>query len=651
MRLWRAACAVLIAWAAGAPVLADTPHPPLEAYGELPSVRDMTLSPDGNTVAFITRADGADLITVYDRTTGDLSHRARLDNVATRELWFADNDHLIIFASDTAETFYGNQKYEFSAAASLDIQTNTLTWLLRGQRGVYAYQSGLGRIVGRDDGNGAVYMPAYMGTRAEDPSRDLLRVDLKTGRGAVSKRGNPNTLDWIVDRDGTIIAREDYSNATDKYEIMSFVSGKKKTVLQASGERPPYSLIGVKSDSSALLVMPSDASDGDYDDLLELDFDGKISPAGLTRPGADVEAIYSDMNRFVSGVRYSGTLPSYRFYDPEVDKAVADMVGRFPTSAVFLTSWSEDWSTILYLIYDSRTTGQYVLQDRKTGKLMAISARRPDIPNEAVGEIAVVKYPARDGLSIPAILTWPAGVDPAERKNLPLIVLPHGGPASYDSVTFDWMAQYFANRGYVVLQPNFRGSAGYGLDFLKAGYGEWGRKMQDDVTDGALALVQGGVVDPARICIVGGSYGGYAALAGGAYTPDLYACVVAIAPVSDLPRMIGNVADERGRDHWAVAYWKELIGDPRAEKEKLAEISPVNAAGRFKAPVMLIHGDDDTVVPYEQSEMMRDALEAKGKDVTMVTLESEDHWLSDGDTRTKTLRAMSDFVDAHIGQK
>jgi dipeptidyl aminopeptidase/acylaminoacyl peptidase len=211
------------------------------------------------------------------------------------------------------------------------------------------------------------------------------------------------------------------------------------------------------------------------------------------------------------------------------------------------------------------------------------------------------------------------------------------------------MAQYFANRGYLVLQPNFRGSDGYGKNFQEAGYGEWGGKMQDDVTDGVLTLIQSGTVDPQRICIVGGSYGGYAALAGGAYTPGLYKCVVAIAPVSDLPLMIKDEAEFLQKNHWILAYLKEAIGDIQRDRSRLEAISPVNAADQFLAPVLLIHGDDDTVVPFEQSEVMAKALKDNGKSVTFVKLKSEDHWLSHGDSRKAALRAASQFVDENIG--
>jgi len=232
----------------------------------------------------------------------------------------------------------------------------------------------------------------------------------------------------------------------------------------------------------------------------------------------------------------------------------------------------------------------------------------------------------------------------------PTIVMPHGGPASYDAIGFDWMAQYFANRGYVVVQPNYRGSDGFGHAFRLAGHGEWGRGvMQHDVTDALTAAVNSGISDPERVCIVGGSYGGYAALAGGAFTPELYKCIAAIAPVSDLPRMIYDERRDSGRDSWVVAYWTDAIGDVKAERDRLEEISPANFAEAFRAPVLLIHGNDDTVVPYRQSKTMERALERAGKDVELVKLKGGDHWLSTSEMRLDTLRALDAFVSKHLG--
>jgi dipeptidyl aminopeptidase/acylaminoacyl peptidase len=290
-----------------------------------------------------------------------------------------------------------------------------------------------------------------------------------------------------------------------------------------------------------------------------------------------------------------------------------------------------------------------VLFDRTTRKASVVSQARPKITENDVGEVMTINYKARDGLVIPALVTWPVNVAEENRKKLPMIVMPHGGPEAADTVGFDWLAQYLANEGYVVLQPNFRGSAEFGGSFTAAGYGEWGRKMQDDITDGANALIKMGWGDPNRTCIVGWSYGGYAALAGGALTPDLYKCVVAVAGVSHLRDMLFEEKRQHGEDGWVYSYWLNFIGNPETDKEAIDAVSPALLADKFKAPVLLVHGDTDRIVPIHQSDVMNAALKKAGKDVKYLRISGDDHSLVDNASRRQFLTELTAFLKAHTG--
>ncbi|WP_155839420.1 alpha/beta fold hydrolase [Hyphomonas chukchiensis] len=624
--------------------IADTPHPPLEAYGELPSVRDAAISPDGKTIAYIVRKDGKDVIATYDTETGAFAARIAVDDMSTRGIWFPDNNHLLILASEARRVYGVTSKFEYSSAYSLNLETDKTVPLLTTTPYVYRPQTGLGNVVGIAKGSGEVFMPAFM----QFSGYDLLKVNLDTGKGKPFATGPENTYSWMVDENGVIIAREEYDSEDDIYRIFSDVSGETKLIYEVEAAVIPFSLVGIKADRTALILVGSEDEYGGYQFVRELDFEGNISGPLLERPGSDVSA-YIDRNGVFEGVIYSdGEYPRH-FFDPAIEADVRKVVDSFPGSTVSVASRSDSWKQIVYLVQGSDTPGKYVLQDRETGKVTGLLNVYNDIPIDAVAEVLAVSYPARDGLTIPAVLTWPAGVPEDARSGLPLLVMPHGGPGNHDSVGFDWMAQYFANRGYAVLQPNFRGSTGFGSEFKRAGFGEWGGKMQDDITDGVTALIKDGSVDPERICIVGASYGGYAALAGGAFTPDLYKCVVAIAPVSDLPRLLRETEQDSGEDSMALAYWKLTIGDPK--KVDLEAVSPVDNAQAFKAPVLLFHGKDDTVVSMNQSRVMQKALKRAGKDVTFIELKGEDHWLSEGTTRIQTLRAMADFVEANIGAR
>jgi len=225
------------------------------------------------------------------------------------------------------------------------------------------------------------------------------------------------------------------------------------------------------------------------------------------------------------------------------------------------------------------------------------------------------------------------------------VVLPHGGPAARDTSDFDWWSQALADQGYAVLRANFRGSD-LSWKFMSAGFGQWGRKMQSDLADGVRYLAREGVVDSTRVCIVGASYGGYAALAGVALDPAVYRCAISIAGVSD-PKRLLQQAGNNGEGSRTQRYWDRFMGVTGPDDPALTEFSPISHADAVRVPVLLIHGRDDTVVPFEQSTLMFDALRRAGKKVQLVELKHEDHWLSRGETRLQMLQASVAFLRAN----
>jgi dipeptidyl aminopeptidase/acylaminoacyl peptidase len=278
--------------------------------------------------------------------------------------------------------------------------------------------------------------------------------------------------------------------------------------------------------------------------------------------------------------------------------------------------------------------------DFETHRAEIVGEEYPALASVALGSQQQIEFKARDGSEIPAYLTLPPG---KPGSALPLIVLPHGGPEARDYPRFDWIVQFLATRGYAVLQPQFRGSTGFGDAFREAGYHQWGGLMQDDLTDGVRAMIAQGIADPHRIAIVGGSYGGYAALAGAAFTPDLYACAASINGVADLPAMMRSVVPVFGGVISAsMSEWKARIGGPH--DPNLEAKSPINSVPSIKIPVLLAYGAGDGVVPIEQSQRMANALTAAGKKVTLVKLDGEDHWLSNSSTRITVLKELERFL-------
>jgi dipeptidyl aminopeptidase/acylaminoacyl peptidase len=248
-------------------------------------------------------------------------------------------------------------------------------------------------------------------------------------------------------------------------------------------------------------------------------------------------------------------------------------------------------------------------------------------------------------VQIQGVLTLPPG---REAKALPVVVMPHGGPEAHDSLgVFDWWAQAFASRGYAVFQPNFRGSDGYGLDFRDAGFGQWGRKMQSDISDGLAELVREGVVDPKRACIVGASYGGYAALAGVTVQTGLYRCAVSYGGLSDLNYLLNEHSDGGDDRNAGMRYLHKFLGVTDNDAAALRALSPARLANKADAPILLMHASEDTVVPVNQSREMATRLRQAGKSVEFVEVKGEDHWLSRDASRKAVLAATVAFVQTN----
>jgi dipeptidyl aminopeptidase/acylaminoacyl peptidase len=318
----------------------------------------------------------------------------------------------------------------------------------------------------------------------------------------------------------------------------------------------------------------------------------------------------------------------------------------FPGLSAHAISEDVARDAVIVAVEGPRKPTTYYMLDRTSHVASLIGKTYPHLDENDLGEVKPYPYTARDGLAIPAYLTLPPGRPP---KSLPTVIFPHGGPGARDEISFDWWAQFMANRGYAVLQPNFRGSSGYGPKFTAAGEHQWGLKMQDDITDGVKKLIADGIADPKRICIVGGSYGGYAALAGATFTPDLYACAIGVAGVFDLPKFLHTKRTRSDNDAEVVSGWDALIGNMDSDSERLDATSPARHADHVKCPILLLHGDGDTTVPIEQSEIEEAALRSAGKNVQFVRLEGDDHYLKLGTTRVRMLKEIESFLATNIG--
>jgi dipeptidyl aminopeptidase/acylaminoacyl peptidase len=364
----------------------------------------------------------------------------------------------------------------------------------------------------------------------------------------------------------------------------------------------------------------------------------------VSDPALDVDSILTDpLTLAPAGAAVGGASQPVTWFDAALAKRVGALERSFRGQRVAIASRSADGMRVIATVDSPSRPPVHYLVDFAKGGADIVGESYPQLAQAALGDVSVFEYKARDDYPLVAYLTLPPG---REAQKLPLVVLPHGGPESRDDHAFDWLAQFLATRGYAVVQPQFRGSTGFGEAHRLAGYRQWGKRMQDDVSDAVAALVGKGIADAGKTCIVGWSYGGYSALAGAAFTPELYACAASIAGVSDLPTMVGQERADGGDESNAVNYWKDHIGSQY--DEAVIAASPARAAGNVRAPVLLLHGKSDTVVPVIQSRLMDQALRKAGKTVTLVEIDGEDHYMSMSETRVRMLRELEAFLAKYL---
>lgn len=623
--------------------------PSLKDYGALPEIQLITISPSGNLAALRRVTPEYDRIIVLSLSTKKQIAALNVADIQPNNIYFLNEEQLVLVASETTTLLGYRGKIDLSTAFLLDIKTNAIRQLLTPGDGIYTGQSGLGRLLGLSPDGNYAYMPAYVGDdRSENPEYSLMKINLKEKRTpTVYSKGINSTTDFFLDAQGAVLAQESYDDRTNIHKIRVRKNDEWVDIYKEKLEIREKSFVGLTPDYKSLVVLDTNKDSGRTAYYTMSLADGAITGPIFSRTDADIEGVISSFQRVVLGVRYSGLRPSYQFFDSQLNQRMKDIVANFPEQSVALTDFSPDWKHLIIHVEGSSAPNDYYLfTEGKPAQYLASS--RPKISADDLHPIGTVTYKARDELKIPTLLTIPKD-KVAAMKNLPAVIMPHGGPASHDEIGFDWMAQALAEQGYLVIQPQFRGSDGFGLAHEQAGHGEWGKKMQDDLTDAVNFFVKKGMVDSSKICIVGASYGGYAALAGGAFTPDLYKCVVSIAGIGDLESMLAWDKSEHGKNSWIVTYMEQQFTNGEDDTEAMAAVSPENFAENFKAPVLLIHGEDDKRVPFKQSEQMKKALKRAKKNVTLVELKGENHHLSNNETRLQTLEELVKFVNTHIG--
>lgn len=635
------ACWMLIAGVAGA-------APPVESYGRLPSVELMRLSPSGERYAFVAVAGESRKLVAATFDNKLLEATAVGDNKVGQVQW-ADDGHLLLTTRATFDDpvrFY--RPYDLDSVIDIRPDSHIVTTIYKGVDSVAPTVVGYFGS-GSADGHAIAYfggftfekgkLGGYYFAAGSMIRRDLYGVDLDTGRTALLAKGEDREHDWVVAPDGGIVAHSEYDDESGEWRLYAG-KGRDQLLLTRTSPTDDFELAGAgRSPGTVLLVDGSGVEDVAEEVTVA---DGKRER--LFDSGSERHFLFDPATGRLIGA-LTAEQPGAVFFDATLQQRYEATRKAFPGYRMHLVSWSRNLDRLIVMTDGGDDSGTYWMVDIASGKANVLGQRYPAIKPADVGPTRMVKYAAADGTALEGVLTLPPG---RKAEKLPLVVMPHGGPFDvHDETGFDWWAQAFAAAGYAVFQPNFRGSSGYGRDFRQAGFGQYGGKMLTDISDSIGPLAAQGMVDPKRVCIVGASYGGYAALAGVTLQQGIYRCSVSFAGVADLPALLNWFTIDRRGDSGAARYLRAATGAQGSGSEveaALSAISPLSFAARADAPILLIHGLDDLRVPADQSQAMATALKHAHKPYELLTLKSEDHFLSREETRLAMLKAAVDFV-------
>jgi dipeptidyl aminopeptidase/acylaminoacyl peptidase len=617
---------------------------PVESFAQLPDVSLLSLSPDGNKIVSLVRVDLPDkkgmAVQTIDTKTKSSKILLFLDSseyVIYRMYW-KDNKTILVhgFSAQERKTWGHGQKSKDKIRATrllfVDTETGTVT---KPFSKMFLSQFDVAPVE-QDD---------VIDTLPDDPDHilmmlywDVYKVNIHKGTVDVYYDQKGNFVPEITDVqhrlragyhytvDGIITARFfdlDGNQWKDFSQHKGVFSDQEITILGFGNN--PYEMYISGYHEDRLAIFTVDLKNPKLEKKLLLS-DSRYDISG--------SLVYDEKSKQVIGITGLENGGTY-FFDSELATIQSKIDKTLPKTKNYIYSLSSDRNRFLVYTTGATESGTYYLGQRSPLKLEAVAYRYKNLLPEVLTTVTRIEYKARDGFNIEAYLTLPKD-RPA--KNLPTLMFPHGGPIARDNDAFDYWAQFFSNKGYAVLQMNFRGSAGQGLSHRNAGLGKWGKEMQDDIEDGARFLIEKEIADPKSIAIVGASYGGYASLMGAVKTPNFYRCAISVAGVSDVYDLV-----LKNRAFWmAYNVVDEQIG---TGAENLKSISPVNHAKEIQIPILLIHGDEDRQVDIDHSIRMHKALVEEKKQVEFISLPNEDHYLMSEKNRIDTFKAMDKFLD------
>ncbi|AZU03981.1 peptidase S9 prolyl oligopeptidase active site domain protein [Glycocaulis alkaliphilus] len=618
---------------------------PAAEFAQLGAISSPTLSPSGSQLAYLSRRDDRAEIRVSNLQTGETISLAAND-VRIGGMFWVDEDMLVIRGGIATQLDAVRGVVDFNLLMAFDLRTQEFRRLIRqGRRMAFNPDTSNVRGVDRENRRVLVQVSSNLGTP------DLYWADVDTGLASLEIAADANNAGWILNRNFEPVARID-RGSDRRYMTVSLAESRSRfrSLRRPEGAPQITSILGLNADETELLVTVD--REGFADTVLSIPLDGSGNETIIYEDTRfEIGGARRDPHsREVIGLVLAEENVSTLWFDEEWESLQTELEAALDADVVTIASWTEDRrSMIISADYNDRPSHFFLLTENVNGQLelSAPMETNPVVAGLELPERRSIEYTARDGTTVQAYITVPDTPGPH-----PAVVLPHGGPAARDYGGFDLFAHFLADRGFAVIQPNFRGSDGFGYNWRRAGYGEWGLGiMQHDVSDAVAYAIQQGIADSERVCIAGASYGGYAALAGAVYTPELYACAISINGVSDLQGMLNYTASRSIAGGAAVRYWREsMVGSATsADSGYLRARSPAENAARAGAAVLLLHGRDDSVVPINQSERMDSALRSAGHPVTFIAQEGGDHWLTGYQARLQVLEEMERFLFEVLG--
>jgi dipeptidyl aminopeptidase/acylaminoacyl peptidase len=605
-----------------------------------PALASPQLSPDGRWIAFLKEKEG--ILNLHLVGWGEKLESARaLTAEKSRPpagfTWTRDSRYLLVSQDSGGDENYRLRRLDLTAPA--DPQTGLPeVQELPIQKGARAMVMSLPKTKPNE---------ALLQVNERDEKYfDVERLDIGTMQRTRVWENQEGCADLVTDLDGNLrlATRMTKDGGT---ELMR-VEGKKLSapILKVSWQE---AMGGFQfRPGNRMFYLETNLGESDLSYLAEMDpKSGKLTKLESDPLGrVDLSrAAFSEATDELVGTVYFDDRKRNYWKDRGFEADFLFLRSKFPNREVGLADMSGDDGRWLVMISGDTDPGTYYLFDRGTKEVTKFGALRPDLPQEKLAPMMPVRYRSSDGLEIPGYLTLPYG---KEAKNLPLLVMPHGGPWARDYWGYNGTAQFFANRGLAVLQPNFRQSTGYGKKFYAAGRHEWGDKMQDDLTWGVKDLISKGVVDPKRVAIYGGSYGGYAALAGLAFTPEVYAAGASFVGPSNLFTLLNSIPP----------YWESVrrqfdyfVGDPKSpeDAERMKRQSPLFSVEKMRAPLMVVQGANDPRVKQAESDQIVQAYRKRGQAVEYLVAADEGHGFARPDNRLAAMLALERFLHRHVG--